>query len=325
MILKVFELNKLNLDKYNIYLLYGKNEGRKNEIIKSIFFKNFNGEVIKYDENEFLSNSTEILSEILNKSLFEEKKIFIISRATDKILKVTDEILKKNPSDIKLIIKSGILEKKSKLRNLFEKNIKLVTIPFYEDDDKNLLSIINNFLKEHKITLSRESINLLINRARGDRGNLNIELEKIHNYSLSNKNIKFKNVQTLTNLAENYNVTELADNYLNKNRKNISRILNENTYSAEDCILILRTISNKSKRLLNIIDVYQRTKNIEGDMSTIKPPIFWKEKEIVKKQVITWKKNELENKIYKINDIECLIKSNSGNSLNLLSDFIINY
>lgn len=325
MILKVFELNKLNLDKYNIYLLYGKNEGRKNEVIKSIFFKNFNGEVKKYDENEFLSNSTEILSEILNKSLFEEKKIFIISRATDKILKVTDEILKKNPSDIKIIIKSGILEKKSKLRNLFEKNIKLVTIPFYEDDDKNLLSIINNFLKEHKITLSRESINLLINRARGDRGNLNIELEKIHNYSLSNKNIKFKNVQTLTNLAENYNVTELADNYLNKNRKNISRILNENTYSAEDCILILRTISNKSKRLLNIIDVYQRTKNIEGAMSTIKPPIFWKEKEIVKKQVITWKKNELENKIYKINDIECLIKSNSGNSLNLLSDFIINY
>ena len=325
MIVKSFELNKKIADEYKFFLLYGKNEGLKNEIIQSLFLKDFEGQIDKYDEIEFLKNTEIIINDLLNKSFFESKKILIISRTSDKILKTVEEIEERDMSDIKIIFKSGILEKRSKLRSYFEKNSNLVTIPFYEDDVRSLTSVIIAFINKHKIKLSRESINLLVNRASGDRENLKIELDKILNYSHSNNKIEFEHIQKLTNLAENYGVNELADSCLGRNRKNISKILNENNYSDDDCILILRTLLAKSKRLLTIIKKYKETENLDSAISNMRPPIFWKEKESVKKQAITWKIDELKSRIYKINEIEFLIKSNSGKSLNLVSDFIVNF
>ena len=325
MIVKKFELSKFQFNKYNIFLLYGKNLGLQDEIIKSYFLKEFKGEISKYEESEFLSNSENIISEILNKSLFEKEKIIFIYRPSDKISKIIEEILNRKISDTKIVLKAGILEKRSKLRNLFEKNKNLVTIPFYEDDIKNLSSFVHEFLNRNNIKLSRESINLLIDRSSGDRNNLKLELEKIFDYSLSNKKIDFMSIQKLSNLAENYSINELAENYLCKNPKSVSKILNENNYSEEDCILIIRTILNKSKRLLKIIEENKKSNNIDEVISSFKPPIFWKEKESVKKQVKSWDLKELRQKIYRINEIEYFVKSNSGNSLNLVSDFIINY
>ena len=324
MIFKSYELNKINFAKINLYLLYGKNEGFQNEVVKEYFLNNYEGKINKYEENEFINLSDVIIGELLNRSLFDEKKIIIISRVTDKILKYVEEIAEKDLDDIKIIFKSGILEKKSKLRNFFEKNKSLITIPFYEDDTRILTELIYAFLSKNKIKLSRESVNLLVERASGDRKNLKIELDKIYNYSITNQKIDYSTVAKLTNLSENYNVNNLVDSYLAKNKKTLFKILNENYYSDEDCILILRTILNKSKRLLNIIDKYNDSKNLDSVISTIKPPIFWKDKENVKKQVNSWKSNELKNKIYEINEIEVLIKSNSKNSLRVLSDFIIN-
>ena len=325
MIVKSYELNKFNFNKFEIFLFYGKNEGFQNEVIKKKFTNIANGSINKYEEEEFINNYDSILNGILTKGLFENEKIIIISRISDKVTKFIEELLEINLDGIKIILKTGVLEKKSKIRNFFEKNKKLVTIPFYEDDTKSLTLIILEFINKHKIKLSRESINLLVSRAGGNRENLQNELEKILNFSYSNNSIDYEIVKKLTNLVENYGVNELADNYLSKNRKNISKILNENNYSDDDCILILRTILSKSKRLIDIIERYQTNNNIEKVISETKPPIFWKDKEIVKKQANTWKLGDLKNKIYQINDIETLVKSNTKNSLNLVSDFINNY
>ena len=325
MIIKQHELRKLDTDKFNIYLFYGKNDGLKNEIINQLFLKNFDGDLKRYDENYFINNYEILLSEMLNKSLFESSKVVIISRVTDKILKFIDEVLKHKISDIKILLKSGILEKRSKLRGFFEKDKKLVTIPFYEDNENSLNSLILEFTKKNNINLSRESINLLIRRASGERENLKNELKKLMYYSISNKKIELSTVEKLSNLAENFSVNLLADNYLCKNNSNIARILNENIFSDEDCVLILRTILNKSKRLLTIIKNYEVSKNLDEVILNTKPPIFWKDKDIVKKQVNSWKIDDLKNKIYQINEIETFIKTNSRNSLNLISDFIFNY
>ena len=325
MIIKHFELTKDTISKFNYYLFHGKNEGLKKEIIERNFIKNFNGNIDKYDENYFISNKETIISELLSKSLFEDRKIIIISRVTDKIIKIIDEIVRRNLDELIIILKSEILEKKSKLRQLFEKEKKLASIALYEDTSRDLTRIITEFLNFNKIRLSQESINLLVNRASGDRENLKIELEKIYNYSITNKDINISKIKVLTNLAENYSVNELAENFLLKNKKNISKILNENNYSDEDCILILRTILSKSKRLFNILKRNEELNNIDQVISSTKPPIFWKEKESVKVQANSWKLNDLKNKIYEINEIELLIKNNSKNSLNLVSDFIFNY
>ena len=325
MIIKYFEIGKTDLNKSNFYLFYGKNDGLQNEIIKKSFLDNFQGNINRYDEKEFIENYNIIVTEVLTKSLFESEKIIIISRTSDKILKLIQEIFERDIKDIKFILKSGILEKKSKLRNFFEKNENLVIVPFYEDDVNSLSTIALNFIRKNNIKMSRESLNLIVNRANGNRENLKNDLEKIFNFSITNKNIDTENIIKLTNLSENYGINELVDSYLEKNIKSTSKILNENIFSEQDCVLIIRTILSKSKRLMNIIEIYNETKDLDKAIMSAKPPVFWKDKISVKKQAKTWALSELKNKIYKINDIESLIKINSRNSINLISDFMINY
>ena len=324
MIIKNFELNEVKTSKFNIFLFYGKNEGFQNEIINNYFLKKYNGEVYRYDEPQFIENIDTIISGLLNKSLFENQKIFIVSRVSNKMTEYIQIIEEKKLTECKMIFKSSVLEKKSKLRNLFEKSKNLAVVPFYEDNSNSLFTILVKLLKEKDIKLSRESINLLVDRASGDRENLLKELDKIHSYSLTNKNIDFNAVDKLSNLAENYGIDQLVESYLSRNKKKLSKILNENNFSDEDCILMLRVILNKSKRLLGIIKKKSLNQNIEEVMAITKPPIFWKEKESIKKQVKIWKEEDLKDKIYQINEIEVLIKSNSKNSLNIISDFILN-
>ena len=122
MIQRTFEINKINLNKYNFYLFYGENEGYKNEIIKNKFEKLYPNKVSRYDEKEILEKKGEFFYSILTKSFFENEKLIIISRATDKIKDIIEEIFLKKIDDIKIILSASILEKKSKLRNFFEKN-----------------------------------------------------------------------------------------------------------------------------------------------------------------------------------------------------------
>ncbi len=325
MIIKLFELQKNKKIKTTLNLLYGNNQGLKNQIINDYFISNFKGDILKYEEDDILNNHNEFILNLLNQSLFENEKILIISRATDKVLSVILEILERNIQGTKIILESNILEKKSKLRVLFEKDKNLVCIPVYEDDNRSLRFIIQDFLKKNKIKFSQEIINILIDRAKGDRGNLKNELSKLKSLSLSNKNINLEDVQKLTNLAENYTVFELSDNYLAKNSKKVSRILNENNYNSDDCILILRTILNKSKRLLKLKNEIDKNNNIDLVLSSFKPPIFWKEKEVVKKQLQLCSIEEIKKIIYKINDLELLVKKNSLNSFNFVADFVRNY
>ncbi len=321
MIIKSFEIEKIKSIKNNFILIYGTNQGYKNQVIKELL----EGEILRFDENDILNNHEEIVSNLMNKSLFDENKLIIVSRASDKILKFVNEIIERKIEKIKIIINSNNLEKKSKLRNLFEKGKDLVCIPFYEDNDKNLSSIAQNFFKQKNIKISQEIINLLIGRSRGDRGNLINELNKIENLSITKKNIDIEDVLKLTNLSENYSVFELAENYLAKNKKQVSKILNENNFANDECLLILRTILNRSKRLLKLKENQNQTENIDLTISSFKPPIFWKEKDVVKKQIQSWSDDEVKKMIYKINDLEILIKKNSNNSLNFVYDFVSNY
>ena len=325
MIIKSFEVDKIKSTKNNLILIYGSNQGHKNQVIKELFERFFNGEISRFDESEILNNYEEFISSIINKSLFENDKLIIISRTSEKIIKLVNEILERNVENIKIILNSDNLEKKSKLRALFEKEKKLTCIPFYEDNEKNLSSLAQTFFRNKKIKVSQEIINLLVGRSRGDRANLFNELNKIEILSITKKNIDLDDVLKLTNLSENYSVFELVENYLAKNKKQVSKILNENNFANDECILILRTILNRSKRLLKLKESENETGNIDLTISSFKPPIFWKEKDIVKKQIQSWSRNEVKKIIYKVNDLEILIKKNSNNSLNFISDFVSNY
>ena len=323
MIVKSFEINKIN-NSHKIFLFYGENEGHKNEIIEDKFKKKYTNSIYVYEENVILKNQENFFNEILSKSFFEKEKLIIINRTTDKIKNLIDEIIEKKIDDIIIILNSNSLEKKSKLRILFEKNKDLTCVPFYADNNQTLNSIINFFFREKKISISQQLINVLIERSRGDRKNLRNELQKIESFALNKKSINFQEIIKLTNLADNYSASELIDHCLAKNTKKTVTILNENNYSDEDNMIIIKTLLNKLKRLLKIHDLIDETSNIDQAVSSFKPPIFWKDKPIVTQQLKSWGKKELKDLIFKSNSIELLIKKNSAIAKNILSDFIIN-
>ena len=323
MILKSFELNKIKLNNHKFYLFYGDNEGLKEETVKNLFEKNYQDKIHRYEEKEILDNINNFFNIALTKSFFDNEKLVIINRTTDKIRGIIEELIEKKPDDISIILNSKNLEKKSSLRKLFEKEKSIICVPFYEDNNQTLNSIISLFFRDKKIPISQQMINILIERSRGDRKNLKNELEKIENFSKGKKNLNLDEIMKLTNLADNYGASELIDHSLAKNTKKTVTILNENNYSDEDNIIIIRTLLAKLKRLVKIYELVDKKNSIEQAISECKPPIFWKDKPLVVQQIKSWKKNSLKNLIYKTSEIELLIKKNSGSAKNILSDFII--
>tara|TARA_B100000674_G_C37883206_1_gene935350 strand:- start:71 stop:1045 length:975 start_codon:yes stop_codon:yes gene_type:complete len=320
MILKFFEINKINLDKNNIILFYGKNEGLKDEVSRKII-KNNN--ILSYEEREILNDTKNFMEQILSKSLFEEEKFLIVKRSTDKLVNVIQEIVDKKIDDIKIIFNADSLEKKSKLRSLFEKDKRLICVAFYPDTEQTLIKYAYDYFKKLKISISSENINLIVNKCNGDRKILLNELNKIECYAKGKKNISTKQISKITNLLENHSISELIDCCLIKNKKRTIKILNENNFSNEDCILIIRTFLNKLKRILILAQDLEKNKNIDMTLTSAKPPIFWKDKEIIKQQISKLKPEKIRKLIYQTNNIELLVKKNVSNSLNLVTNFVL--
>ena len=324
MIIKSYELKKLDLNKNKYILFYGANEGAKTEEISRLKLLNKDKTFINYEEKQILENSENIYNNIFSKSLFENKKIITINRTTDKLLKIIEDVLEKNFVDIYLIFISDNLEKRSKLRSLFEKKKELTCVAFYPDTSDVLSRIIHDFFRERKILISQAHVNLIINKCNGDRGVLKNELSKIEFFSKNETKISTENLLKLVNLVENHSISELIDNCLAKNQKKTINILNDNNFSSEDCIIITRTFISKSKRIMKLSEDYQSNGNLDKTIANAKPPIFWKDKEIVKQQVNKWSPNQISELIYSLNEIELQIKKNFTNPINIVSDFILN-
>ena len=324
MITKYYDLKKINKNDLDYFLFYGPNIGLIEETINNTLKPIFSSNIYNYDEVEILNNTSNFHADVLNKSFFENDKLIIINRVTDKIYEIIKKIIEDKTEDIKIILKAGNLEKKSKIRNFFEKQKNLIITAFYEDTYQALFQITQNFLRERKINISNEIINLIIERSRNNRINLTNELEKVSLlYFKKNKTVNLKDIQKLTNLVENYNYSEVVDCYLLKNKKKTIYILNENNLSVEDDILILKSFLFKLKRLKSLKKKLEENINIEEVLNTFRPAIFWKEKEIVKQQLKIRNLSNINMLLKKINNLELLIKKNSQISRQIVNNFIL--
>ncbi len=321
MILKYYQINSGDLKNNKIFLFYGNNDGHKNEVIQNL--TQYNKNRISYEESEILDKSKNFIESLLNKSLFEKEKIIIIKRVTDKIIRLVEEIEKKNISDILIILNANHLEKKSKLRSFFEKDKKYLCVAFYPDNEETLSKLAYNFLSKRKISLSPSNVNFIVRRSNGSRETLLNELIKIESFAMTKKNLDTYDLIKLTNLTEDHSISELIDNCLAKNTKKTIGILNENNFNNEDCILITRIFLNKSKKILQLSEEFRTNKNLDLTISKAKPPIFWKDKEITKQQISKWDPENIKKLIYKLNEIELSVKKNVDNSIHLITDFIL--
>jgi len=322
MIVKSFELQKRINKDINFYLLYGVNSGLIEESIENILKPIFSKNIHNFEELQIIKKPDDFKELIYNKSFFEEEKLLIINRATEKIFPILDEIINTKTDKVKIIIKANILEKKSKLRNLFEKNKKTIIVAYYEDNYSSMLKLIENFLIKEKIRISKESINELINKSMGDRLNLINELNKISLLGHKNKQINNETISKLTNSSGEYNVSELVDQCLAKNKRQTIHILNEDSITNENNLIIIKSFLNKLKRLKKIKTELEKYNNIDTILNSYKPLIFWKEKDLIKKQLNCWSLDQIKSSMQKINNLEWECKRYPQISKGLLQNYI---
>ena len=329
MIIKSYEVpkNKSNFLKYNFFLLYGENVGLKKDIkniIKTaIELKDHDIEILSLYESEILDNEENFYNFVYSGSLFGNKKIISIFEATDKIIKKIGNVYDKYSKDVFLIIFSGLLEKKSKLRIFFETNKKTICIPCYLDSEKDLEIIAHSELKKNNILLSREAINLLIEKSNSDRNNLRNEIEKIKLYSLNKKKLELNEIKSLINFSGDYKSEILINECLCGNISQYKKIISELYVNTVNQILLLRILSNKVQRLLKIKEQENKSSNLDNLINFSKPAIFWKEKPLVKRQLSIWSLDELGKIISKINNTELLCKKNPQISKVIFFNFFL--
>ena len=322
MIVKPYELDKIKND-LKFFLFYGKNEGLKKHYLNQLLENNKSNNVIKYEEKEILENEDIFFENILSNSLFENEKFIIINRSTDKISRIIIDLMERNINGVAIVVNASLLEKKSKLRKLFEKEKNLACIATYPDTNEILSNLALTFFKKINVSISQQNVNLIVDKCGGDRLNLENELEKIKFFLTEKKSISTEEILKLINLSENHTFYELIDNCLAKNKNKTINILNENNFSNEDCIIILRTFLFKAKKILDLAIEYDKNKDINKTINSAKPPIFWKEKDIVKTQLNKWNPKKIKELIYLINDIELQTKKNYNSSLLIVTDFIL--
>lgn len=324
MILKSYEIlnqNK-NLKEKNIYLIYGENFGLKKDIKEKITKKNINCEVINLEEDEVLKNEENFYNLIYSQSLFSETRTIIINKVTDKILNKIQDVNEKNPNNVILILLANILEKKSKIRNYFEKNINVYCVPCYEDTFRNLEMIARKELLKDNINLSNESLSLIIDRAQGDRNNLRNEIEKIIAFSGKNKNISFNQVKDLTNSFEDLKVQQFVDSCLSGNNNEFKKILDELYIDTFNYILFLKIFSRKVEKLINLKKQEYKFNSIETLINSVKPAIFWKDKPVIKTQLKIWNLKNLTDLIKNLNLTEFECKKNNKMATIIFFKFI---
>ena len=316
MIIKSYEVKKKKLDllKYNLFLLYGENFGLKKDIkefiSKTLKEKDNNIEILSVYENEIFANEENFYNLVYSGSLFSDTKIITIFEATDKIIEMINNIYDKYPENVFLITFSEILEKKSKLRNFFETKEKTICIPCYLDSEKDLEIIAQSEFKKNNIAISREAINLLIEVSNSDRNNLRNEIEKIKSYSVNKKKIELDEIKLLTNFSGNYKSDSLVNECLCGNISQYKKIASELYLNTINQVLLLRILSSKIQRLHKIKEQENKLNSLDNLINASKPTIFWKEKPLVKKQLSIWSLDDLKKMICEINNTELLCKKN---------------
>ena len=305
----ILEQNPKAFLDYKIFLLYGENEGFKKEFKDKVKKIDKDFEILSFTQEEIVKNNNILFKEIENKSLFEKNKIFFIDQADDKILSIVEEVIE-SVQDEKIIIIAKNLVKKSKLRNFFEKEKNCCVTACYQDNETTLRNIILSSLKEYQ-GVTPEFINFIIENTGFERNKIRNEIEKVQSFFL-NKIIDFKKVEQLLNIKTNDDYNKLKDEALNGNKNKTNRLLADTIFESENNVYYLNLINQRLNRLKDILNLKTNNTNIESIILNLKPPVFWKDKPILVKQLTKWNKEKIKIALKKTYEAELEMKSNSA-------------
>ena len=289
--------------------MYGENEGLKDDVKKLIIEKYKDAEIINLFQDEIIKNNNLLFNNLNNNSLFNEKKIFFLYEISDKIFNIIQEVVESKNEDVQIFIFASILDKKSKLRNLFEKKHSLAIIPCYQDNERSLSVYIKTKLNNYK-GVTQEIINIIINNSKLDRRIIKNEIIKIKDF-FSKKVINRNELEILLNIRTNDNFEEIRDASLLGKKDKVNQLISETEFLPEDTFNYLYQMNMRINKLLEVKSINASIRNEELALDSVKPKIFWKDKPVYIQQLKKWDEEKLERALTKIFDLEVLMKRNS--------------
>ena len=311
MILKSYliENNINNLDNFDSVLIYGENMGLKDDFKELIKVKYKDAEIINIFQDEIVKNNDLLFNELSNDSLFSDFKIILLQEISDKIFTKIENFLEKKIVNTKIFIFSNLLDKKSKLRNLFEKDKGLASIPCYQDNHISLSNYIKRSLKDFS-GLTPEIINLIVENSGMERKIVKNELEKIKSLFLG-KNIDLDNCRELLNFRYSSSFEEIRDATLTGNKIKVNKLIGEIEFIPDNTIFYLAQLASRISRLAELQNINKSKNNIDKTIEEYKPKIFWKDKPVFKDQMNKLSYIKLNNILQKVGEAEKLIKTSS--------------
>ena len=317
MIIKSYiaEKNLDQIDRFNSVLFYGENQGLKKDFKEKLRSIHKEHEILNLFQDDIIKNKSLLVNEINNKSLFNKKKIIFIDQASEKIFSIVEEICK-DLDDNKIFVFCGILDKKSKLRNTFEKDVNSAIIACYQDNDLTIRNLISKELSKLE-GLSNQAINLIATNVNLDRDKLTNELSKIRSY-FEGKKINLNDLESLLNIKTNDNFNSLKDEALKGNKIKTNELLTDTIFDDNNNILYLSILSQRLLKLKEINNLLKDNNNIETIITKLKPPVFWKDKANLIEQSKKWTKIKLDSAIEKMIEAEKQLKSSSVNKKELI-------
>ena len=312
--IKAYELKSLvEKKKYAAYLIYGQNKGLVREKSQVIIdtYKNKETEIIKFDNDEFVSEPEKLSNEFNTFSLTAEKKILHVLNVKDNLTEIISDAITSQNLNCLIVFESEELTPRSKLRKFFEKEKHLGILPCYFDSERDVQDLIEFTFNKENMQINRDIVLLIAKHLGNERHIIKNELEKIILYLKNKKEIKIEDIMKCLSQNENFGFDDLNYSICDGNLIKLDKIINQLYLEGINPIALLRSVGKHFQKILFVNEKIDAGMNLSESVSQLKPPIFFLYINQFKDQVRKWKTALCYKAIERILETEELCKINS--------------
>ncbi|MGY8985081.1 MAG: DNA polymerase III subunit delta [Sphingomonadales bacterium] len=314
-------LTKLN-DQYSGVLIYGPDEGlvreRAHRISKQVvedLSDPFN--VVRPSLSQVIEEPSILLDELLSLSMVGGRRLVRLDGAEDKAYQGLEQALSGIPKDGEknlLVVTAGNLKPSSKIRKLFEGLEIAVTIACYADSSKDVEELIIEVLGANNLKADPQAISFLLNNLGSDRLISRSELEKIVLYAGDriDRVIKLEDVITLIGDSATLTLNDIASATTGGDLKRLDQLLERAQSQGENAIAIIRALSRRLQQFHLVKGLIEAGQPIDSAIGKLRPPLFFKEKDIFRNQLFLWSSQKLGKALLLLSDAELGCKT-TGN------------
>lgn len=258
------------------------------------------GEILKIDEAELDEDPGRLETELQTRPMFSGRRVVRAIAGRKISAQLLKPILASAPLEGLLIVEAGNLKADDALRALFEKQPSCYSVACYPDTGADIDDLISEVLGSFKLKIDGDARDLLQSRLGADRALSRSEIEKLALYCLGRSPITFEDVDMLVGDAAGLAIERIAEAVADGRTKSAISDFGRALASGESAQMIIAVVQRyflKLHRVRSDVDAGQR---LDDALRGVRPPLFFKQKDIFARQVRSWSRSQLDQALRRI-------------------------